>query len=375
MAYEDIPAPEITARQKYACPACGAEATWNPAKQLLVCGFCGTVSPATITTEGEIQEHDLVAALRNLGDESRGWQKEVTSVKCQSCQAISVMDPSRVGQRCDFCGSAQLIPFEEQKAPIRPESLLPFKVDQVKVRERIRVWYGSHFFAPNRLKTAALTDTVHGVYIPYWTFDAQGEADWTAEAGYYYYETESYTDSNGQRQTRQVQKTRWERASGHVSNFFDDLLVNASKGVPQKYIHQIEPFPTTAELVPYDPGYLSGWTVEHYQLDLVTAAQNARTRFDRQMQSLAARDVPGDTHRFLNVNTEYLNQTFKHILLPIWILTYNYGSSRYQVVVNGYTGKIAGGYPLSWIKITLAVIFGLFLLMIFLIIVGIFQGN
>ena len=90
---------EITARQKFACPACGAQAEWNPAKQALVCPYCSAVSPAKLGADGTtIQENDLATALRSLGDEQRGWNVEKTSVKCQSCQAISVFDPARVGR-------------------------------------------------------------------------------------------------------------------------------------------------------------------------------------------------------------------------------------------------------------------------------------
>src|SRR6266481_3761078 len=200
---------KVLAQKKFSCPSCGGEAQWNPAKQALICPFCGTTSPAqtelTATDEQVIVEHDLAAALRGIPDSQRGWQAKKISVKCQSCQAISVFDPTRVGQRCDFCGSAALIPFEEIKAPIRPECLLEFKLPETTVRDLVHQWYGGRWFAPNAMKARSLTDTVRGVYIPYWTFDAQVHADWTAEAGYYYYVTESYTDSDGKSQTRQVQ--------------------------------------------------------------------------------------------------------------------------------------------------------------------------
>ena len=94
---------EIVAKPKYSCPSCGAEAQWNAAKQALVCPFCGTVSPAKLNTSGVIEEHDLAAALREIPDDQRGWQAEKVSVKCQSCQAITVFDAGRVGQKCDFC--------------------------------------------------------------------------------------------------------------------------------------------------------------------------------------------------------------------------------------------------------------------------------
>jgi hypothetical protein len=233
--------------------------------------------------------------------------------------------------------------------------LLPFKISETQVRESIRRWYGSRWFAPNKLKNAALTDTVKGLYIPYWTFDAQVHADWTAESGYYYYETESYTDANGKRQTRQVRKIRWQWSSGALDHFFDDELVPASRGVQPDLLRKVEPFPTK-ELSPYNAGFLSGWVVERYQIDLVAAAQHAREIMDQKITGLCAAEVPGDTHRNLDVDTDYSQQTFKHILVPLWLLTYNYGPRNFQVVINGFTGTIAGKYPKSWVKIFFAIL-------------------
>jgi ribosomal protein S27E len=347
---------EAVAREKFHCPSCGADAHWNAAKQALVCPYCGTIAPGSLDeTSGEVREMDLVTALRNLSSDQRGWKADKISVKCQSCQAISVFDPARVAQRCDFCGSAELVPYEQTKAPIRPESLLPFKISESAIRERIRRWYGSRWFAPNRLKSAALTDTVKGVYLPYWTFDAQGHADWTAESGYHYYTTESYTDANGRTQTRQVQHTRWAPSSGAVDHFFDDELVPASRGVNADLLRKVEPFPTK-ELTPYEASYLAGWVVEQYQIDLIAAAQHSREQMDGELEQMCAAEVPGDTHRNLEAETRYTSQTFKHILVPVWLLTFNYGSKAYQVLINGYTGEIAGKYPLSAAKILLLIL-------------------
>ncbi len=364
---------EITASHKYSCPACGGEAQWNPAKNALVCPFCGTVSPAELPTAGgPIIENDLAMALRNLGDEERGWETETRSVKCQSCQAISVFDPAHVSKRCDFCGSTALIPYEQTKAPIRPESLLEFKIPETQVREKMRDWYGSRFWAPNAMKSRALTDTVKGVYLPYWTFDAQVHADWTAQAGYHYYVSENYTDSDGKTQTRQVQKTRWEPAFGSLEHFFDDELVPASKGIQPDLLRGIEPFPTTSDLKPYEPAFLSGWMVEQYQIDLITAASLSQEAMNNATRNLCSQAVPGDTQRNLQVQTDFSGQTFKHILVPVWLLSYTYGSTSYQVVMNGYTGTIAGKYPLSYGKIALAVIAALILA---IILFGVFGGS
>lgn len=343
---------EVIARERFECPACGGAAEWSPARKALVCPFCGTVSPMQppAAAEGAVKELDLVSALRAIPESDRGWQTATRSVKCQSCQAISVFKPERVAQTCDFCGSPALVPYDEIKAPIRPESVLPFQLTASAVRDKVHAWYRSRWFAPNRFKNRAFTDTIHGLYLPYWTFDAQVAAQWTAEAGFYYYTTESYRDSKGNTQTRQVQHTRWEPASGALEHFFDDELVAASRGVPADLLRRIEPFPTK-QLAPYDAGYVSGWVVEQYQIDLVAAAANSRAAMETKLRQLCAQQIPGDTHRNLQVEADYSAQTFKHILLPVWLLTYQYGAKTFRIVANGFTGTIAGQYPKSWIKV------------------------
>jgi hypothetical protein len=345
----------VSALDKHACSACGAQAAWNPARQLLVCPFCGTATPFTIDeATGAIEELDLAKALRELPDDERGWQTEKRTVQCQSCKAVSVFDPERVGQNCDFCGSPALVDYKEIKAPIRPRSLLPFIVTDSTVREQIRKWYASKWLAPNALKSRALVDRVHGVYIPYWTFDAHVVCPWTAEAGHYYYTTETYREG-GQTRTRQVRHVRWEPASGEIQHFFDDEPVPGTQGVSHRLLTQVEPFPTT-ELKPYDTAYLSGFVVEHYQIVLFDAAKRSQESMSAKLYQMCAAQIPGDTYRNLEIRPTFSGQTFKHILVPVWLLTYNFGARAFQVVVNGVTGRMAGDYPKSPWKIALLVL-------------------
>ncbi len=352
---------EVAALDKPLCPACGAEAHWNASKGALVCPYCGTTSPATLGSDpGSVREHDLAAALRALPAEKRDWDRDRTAVQCQSCKAISLFGATRVAQRCDFCGSPAVLPYTNTRHAIVPESLLPFRVAEPEVRQSMRRWYNGQWFAPNRLKTGALTDTVHGIYIPYWTFDARVHARWTAEAGHAYYVTRRV---NGKLQ--QVRQIRWEPAAGDLIRVFDDELIAATQGVKPALLHEVEPFPTE-ELKPYDPGYVSGWVVEQYQIDLVAAAAHSREVMDAKAREACAEEVPGDTHRNLAVSTSYADQTFKHVLLPIWVLSYTYGARSFQVVVNGMTGAIAGERPWSWIKIAFAVMLALIAVVIVL---------
>lgn len=362
--------PEISALEKHSCPACGARAEWQPAKQKLVCPFCGTESPYVLDpARGTVEEIDLVTTLRNLPDDLRGWQAPKKSVQCRSCKAVSVFDPDRVGQRCEFCGSPALVAYEEIKSPIRPQSLLPFKVTEAQVRESMRRWYASRWFAPNALKRRSLVDTVKGVYIPYWTFDARVHCPWEAEAGFYYYVTEEYRDAQGRAQTRQVRKVRWEWRHGVVEHFFDDEPVPGTHGVHAALLKAIEPWPTR-DLVPYDTAYLSGFIVEHYQVVLVDAARRSREAMTEKLRALCARQIPGDTYRNLRIRPEWSGETFKHILVPVWLLTYNYGAKSFQVVANGYTGKIAGEYPKSAWKIALATLAVILLALVLLMLQG-----
>jgi len=363
--------PEITALEKFPCAACGAQAEWNPAKQRLVCPFCGTEAPYEADKDtGKIRETDLVAALREMPDDQRGWQTERRSVQCQSCRAVMVYDPARVGQNCEFCGSPALVAYEEIKAPIRPQSLLPFKVTRTKVHESMRAWYAGRWFAPNALKRRALVDQIKGIYVPYWTFDAQVHCPWTADAGYYYYVQEEYRDNQGKRQVRQVRKVRWQPASGEIDHFFDDEPVPGTRGIDTSLLKEVEPFPTK-ELVPYDTSYLSGYVVEHYQVVLLDAAKASRESMHAQLEALCAREVPGDTQRNLRIYPKYSAETFKHILVPVWLLTYTYGTKAWQVVANAYTGEIAGRYPKSGWKIAGMVL----LVTIVVIIIAFFANN
>jgi hypothetical protein len=254
------------------CPECGGNLEWNPAKQSLACPYCGTVVPWTPAQEtadpgAGVVEQDLEAALRNPAT-GRGWGPDRREVQCQHCQAISVFVDGRVAQRCSFCGSPAIIAHEELDDAITPQSILPFKLSDGQVRERIRKWYGTRWFAPNRLKSAALTDTLHGVYLPYWTLDAHVSARWRAEAGHYYYVSETVRGSGGRTEVRQVRRVRWEPATGDLEHFFDDELVPGTRGIRPALLRRIEPFPTARDLAPYAPAYVRGWTVERYQVDL-----------------------------------------------------------------------------------------------------------
>lgn len=302
-----------------------------------------------------LYEQDLEAALRNPAN-LRNWGAARHEVKCQNCHAISVFVNGKVADRCDFCGSPAIVTHEEMRDAITPQSLLPFRISESQVRDVLRTWYRSRWFAPNRLKRAAATDTLKGIYLPYWTFDARAHSRWQAESGRYYYTTETVRGTDGRLETRRVQHVQWTPSFGELEHWFDDELVPGTVGIHGKLLKRIEPFPTTTDLKPYSPDYVRGWTVERYQVDLREATTQGRQQMQLSMEALCSREVPGDTHRNLRVETRFDDCTFKHVLVPVWLVRYDYGARNFQVLVNGYTGKVAGEQPWSWVKIALAVL-------------------
>jgi hypothetical protein len=130
--------------------------------------------------------------------------------------------------------------------------------------------------------------------------------------------------------------------------------VPGTQGLVPGLLQRVEPFPTR-DVVPYDTAFLSGHVVEHYKVVLLDAAQRAQDQMRARLEGLCAQQVPGDTHRNLRIHPDYSNRTFKHVLVPVWLLSYTYGARAFQVVVNGYTGTIAGDYPKSVWKILLLV--------------------
>src|SRR5262249_23970820 len=156
-------------------------------------------------------------------------------------------------------------------------------------------WLRKLWFRPNALKQSGELAKISGAYLPFWTFDAQTQSYWTALAGYYYYETESYQEQDDEgnwvTKTRQGQKIPWEPASGYHEEFFDDELVGASRGLPEHLLRGISPFELPA-LAPYNPGFLSGFLAEQYQVDLAEGWEKAKASIESQLYSHCASEVP-----------------------------------------------------------------------------------
>lgn len=347
--------PQEAAARTFLCPQCGAEMGWDASRKVLHCDYCGyEEAPDAV---GKIVEYDLDEFLRSGTGKAQGYGSETKSIKCQQCGATTTVEPTVTATECPFCGSNVVLEQETTEDIIQPESLIPFQIDQEVALRKYRAWLGKGIFRPGDLARRAGRGQLYGVYLPFWTFDAEAFSRWRAQAGYYYYVTETYTTTENGRhvtKTRQVRKTRWEPAWGQNAGSYDDVLVYATTSVDQRILEKIYPF-NTQEVVAYAPAYLSGWRAEQYQIDLSQGWEIGRRKIHEFERDACIRQIPGDTYRSLQVNTTITDVTFKHMLLPVWIASYPYKGKVYRYMVNGQTGKVEGQKPVSWIRVTIAI--------------------
>jgi hypothetical protein len=205
---------------------------------------------------------------------------------------------------------------------------------------------------PNPLRRLARVADFVGVYLPFWTFAATTEADWKAEVGHT--ETERYY-SNGEWKTRT--KTVWKWESGHVRLNHDDLLVEGATRLSTLLLGRIKHYNLNL-LAPYEPKYLAGLQAQAYDIPLENAWETARHQM-REKTRLACRSQASTSRiRNFSMNLDFNNESWRYILLPVYLATYAYNNQSYQVMVNGQTGAVSGQRPVDWLKVWLAV-FGL----------------
>ena len=341
---------------RFPCDNCGSDLRFDPDAHQLTCDHCGNAQPIESPhPKGGIKELDFKDAVANrLADEEI---EETRVITCPNCGASTEFDADTHSAECPFCATPVVTDTGTHRH-IKPRGLLPFSMDERSARGSLTTWLGSLWFAPNGLTDYARKGRkMNGIYVPYWTFDADTKSAYTGSRGTHYYETRTVM-RDGKRQQVRVRKTRWHSTSGRVARFFDDVLVLASRSLPKRYTDGLEPW-DLSELEPYKPEYLAGFRAEGYHVELTDGFTEARSYMNRMILRDVKYDIGGDDQRVSNVDTAISDVTFKHILLPVWLAAYKYRGKTYRFVINGRTGRVQGERPYSAWKITFAVIIGL----------------
>lgn len=344
---------------RFPCSNCGSDMRFAPTEGKMICDHCGNEEPIEVEDgpwngesvgEGSaLVENDFEAALRGEVDAAEMEETRVSA--CPSCGAQVQFDGADHSQECPFCATPVVADTGTHRH-IKPKGLVPFQLTEREAKKAMNDWLGGLWFAPGGLKDYARKESsLDGIYVPYWTYDADTNTSYRGQKGTAYYVTVKGPDGK----PRQERRIRWTRASGRVSRFFDDILVLASKSLPKRYTDALAPWDLSA-LAEYRPEFLSGFRAEGYTVELDEGMVEARAIMNAQIERDIRRDIGGDAQKIDAMNTHVDDVTFKHILLPVWIAAYKYRDKSYRFVVNAQSGKVQGERPYSWGKIALAII-------------------
>ncbi len=335
--------------KRYKCPACGGTLEFDSASQQLKCPYCDTI----IDIQSVIKEQEQAAAAGTASDSGAAQpqgeeQQGLCSYVCPSCGGEMVVPETAGASSCPFCGAPQIVP-KKFEGYLRPDLLIPFKLDRKAVKTRYFEHLQGKRFLPKVFRSENHISEIRGVYVPFWLFSSrvsmsmqfrcENRRSW--EDSRYRYVEHKYYDVYRQ---------------GNES--FKNVPADGSKHMPDDLMESIEPFQPD-QAVPYNPAYLSGFMAHTYD---VTAKEMEPQALDRMEQS-TAESIRGTVTGYDLVSCTSSSASFdqkdhQYALFPIWLLTTLWHGERYTFAMNGQTGKFVGNLPLDktsyWIWFVIA---------------------
>ncbi len=333
---------------QFSCRQCGSAIHYQVGSKQLACQSCGKVEYID-DNQATIDELPLDKSLEQL--RLKPLTAPDTDVTCDNCGATSAWDIYSLSDLCPYC-QTPIAKLDTDNHRLQIEAIVPFFVSKSKAFQHLDKWMKKRWFAPNVLKQmSGHSKQFNGIYVPHWTFDSLTYTDYSGRRGTHYMEPRI----NSKGKVTMVRKTRWRSVSGQVRVIFDDVLILASMLIPKVIVNRLSPW-MLHHAKPYTAEYLAGLKAKYYQLDLDEAFTIAKQKMASDIDFAIRRDIGGDVQEIWQKQTYYQNSTYKLILLPVWHSAFEYQGKKYQIVINGQTGKVAGQYPKSPIKIAAAVI-------------------
>lgn len=349
--------------RQYSCEQCGAVLSFQPGTSELVCAYCGhrnRIAEAPVA----VAEQALAPVLaRFAGEPPPGTP---VPSKCISCGADLELPVPLFAGPCPFCAKPVVVdpgPYRQ----LAPQGLLPFLIGEQEARRLVGDWLKGLWFAPSGITTQARgPGRLEGRYLPHWTYDSRTTTRYLGQRGDVYYETqrvETVVDGRRVVQTVQVPKIRWWPVSGVVARDFDDVLALASTTLPGFLVERLEPWDLDG-MRPFTPDFLSGFRAELYQVPVDQGHVQAQAAMRAVIEQDVRADIGGDQQMIQHLDTEHREETFKQVLLPVWVAAFQFLGRPYRFVVNGRTGEVHGERPWSAWKIAGAALLALVLLLL-----------
>ncbi|MGH1505451.1 MAG: hypothetical protein ACRBI6_18005 [Acidimicrobiales bacterium] len=336
------------------CSACGGTLVFDIPTQGLKCTHCGNAEEIVHAAGAAVEEQAIkraMAAAHGMGDRLAHYEGE-KEIICQNCGGHTTFTGTFTSTRCPYCATPlQRTDVHEAPDRLAVDGVLPFQVSDDQAKEILEKWINGRWFAPNEFKKYSSHGSFSSVYAAYFTFDAEATTDYKGQRGTNHTRTVGHGDNK-----RTVTEIRWRPASGRVFNAFDDITVQGNTGLEKRFIEKLEPWPTTNALQPFSLDYLAGHVSRTYDRNIEECFVEAQDKMQPQIDSSIRRDIGGDHQRINSKKTYLASVTYKHVLLPVWLLTVIYDNQPWQVFINGATGEIHGERPWSKVKIIATVI-------------------
>ncbi|MGB7874842.1 MAG: hypothetical protein WBL25_10700 [Anaerolineales bacterium] len=320
-----LPAPSTDPAQasadRFMCPQCGAKMVFAPDGSGLICEHC--TRNQSLVSGGEAEEQDFLIAMAT----ARGHRKPVAMqvFHCQGCGAEFILPPDIISANCAYCDSPHVVSLEESRELLQPEGIIPQAFDQKQAARLLVDWVES-----NSIEPLGRVDPPRGVYLPVWTFDIGGGIG---------YRGDKYESEDGFRQSA----SRVVQIEGEHPVHIDDLAVPASRKIARHIFHLLPSF-DLKHTKPYDPRYLANWAAEVYDVPMADASLDARSQAYAQLKHR----LPGNIASLFNLRTLSAPMTiesFKLVLVPIWITEIPVNGEELLVLVNGQNGVVQGDIP------------------------------
>lgn len=310
------------------CPGCGNNLVFNPDLQGMVCDRCGGMFHAkTLNRIAESKSFEVGELTAK--DEA---QHEIT---CNSCGAQIVADKNTSATSCPFCGSPALI-IGRLSRKFEPDYIIPFKFGKEEAQKAFLKWGRSNKFIRSDFVSHKNIENITGIYVPFWLTDA---------------ECTMVINGTGNLVLSDNMISSFDVSRACTINF-DKIPFDGSKKWDDTLMEAIEPF-DYKDMKPYSEGqgYISGFMAERYDIPHIKMSRRIVGRIKRYIREEAnMMAIEYDRFSIFEDNSTVEKMNFYYCLAPIWFVNYNYNGQKYQFVMNGQTGTVAGDVPISFIK-------------------------
>jgi Zn finger protein HypA/HybF involved in hydrogenase expression len=302
---------------RFECPTCGGRMVYSPDGETLTCEYCsGEVGGGD---PDELEEKEFVVGIAK----AQGHLKTVAmqAFECEACGAVYLLGPQTLSMTCAHCDATYAIIQTEARDLIPPEGIVPMVLSKREVGDTLKNWAQSLGKSPPPMKFGVFK----GVYLPAWTFDLGGQLRWT---GYVEY-----------------QEGRPVPVRDYSVLHYDDVFIPASKPEPKRLGKLMRDFHAD-DVVPLKPDYLANWLAESYQVPMADAAVKARAVVYEDAKKKQVRKSGLENVQNLHFYSDgIVIDSFKLVLVPVWLGTYTLEGEEFEVLVNGKSGKVYAKKP------------------------------